>query len=678
MKVSLNWLTDYVDIAIGAAELAAMLTHTGLEVEAEFTETDSDLVFDIEVTSNRPDCLGHIGLAREIAAATGRTLKLPDLANVASAGSVAEHTSVEVLDAEFCPRYTARLIRGVKVAPSPSWLIERLEAVGMRSVNNIVDVTNFVLMEYSQPLHAFDFDTLDGRRIVVRRAIDGEMITAIDGSKHELRSWMGVIADASRPVAVAGVMGGIDTEVSDATVNVLIESAQFDPLTIRRGSRAMGLMSDAGYRFERGVDPVALERASLRACQLILDLAGGELLGGICDVWAAPYQPPTVAMRPARCNMLLGIDVPRDRQLAILDSLGLAPVDAGDTIECTIPPHRADLTREVDLIEEIGRIHGFDKIPTSGAVTHEVTPPAGVEAARKAVGTVLNAAGYFEAVTSSFLDAAEADLFGWANSLAVDPRLRKTNGLLRQGILPSLLRSRKVNQDAGAEDVHLFELSAVFPPAATGSEALPEEYIQLALLTDAAGSDARGAVEAVVRRFNPSARIEARAAAVGGFAPGEAAELILTGPGAPAPDAAIFGVVGRIAPEVADYYGLADAPAAAMVRFDYLQAMGQSTRAYTPLPRFPAIRRDLSIAVDEPVTWEQIAAAVDSAAGDLCENLDYVTTYRGKQVGAGRKSVTMRLTYRHADRTLTHDEVDAAVIAIVAALTAACGAEVRS
>ncbi len=309
MKISLNWLTDYVDVTMPAAELAALLMRIGFPVEG-IEETASDVVLDVEITSNRGDALGHIGIAREISAVTGKPLKLPALDNVPSKGDVAKLTSVQVKNPQFCPRYTARLLRGVKIKPSPSWMVERLEAVGLRAINNVVDATNYVLMEYSQPLHAFDFDKLEGRRIIVRQAVDGEQITAIDGTKHELRDWMGIIADGERPVAVAGVMGGLDTEVSDKTVNVLIESAQFDALSIRRTSRYLTLMSESSYRFERGVDPVLLERASLRACQLILEMGGGELAGGIADVWAKPYEPLHVSLRAARANALLGVEVP--------------------------------------------------------------------------------------------------------------------------------------------------------------------------------------------------------------------------------------------------------------------------------------------------------------------------------------------------------------------------------
>ncbi len=680
MKVSLNWLTDYVDLAMPVAELSALLMRLGLPVEG-IEETDADIALDLEVTSNRPDCLGHIGVARELAAALGQPLKVPDLTKIVAAGGpVGDATSVSVEAPDFCPRYTARLIKGVKVGPSPAWLAERLEAVGLRAINNIVDATNYVLMEYSQPLHAFDYDKLAGGRIVVRRAVDGETITAIDESKHELHGWMGIIADAEKPVAVAGVMGGLDSEVSEQTVNVLIESAQFDPLSIRRASRALNLLSDASYRFERSVDPVALDDASLRACRLILDTAGGELLDGIVDVWADAYEAPSVALRPERTSKLLGIDVPPGRQVEILDSLGLQPKQTDGRIACIIPPHRPDLTREVDLIEEVARVHGFDKIPTGGAVTHEVTTLAPVENARRAAGETLNAAGYFEAITFTFIDEAESALFGWTDSLAVDTRLRKTNGTLRQGLLPSLLRARKANQDAGNEQVSLFELSAAFPPRVAGKDgqALPDEYTQLALLTDGSLQELRGALEAVVRRADPSARLDVRPTEVAGFAKGAAAELALVIGAGEQERAEPFGVLGQVGQAACDHYNLTVTPCGAMVRFDPLIELGQTARSYRPVPRMPAIRRDLSAIVDEPVTWEVITGVVGASGGELMTGVEYVGAYRGKQIGKGRKSLTLRLTYRHAERTLRHEEVDASVEAVVAALKQQVGAELRT
>ena len=462
MKISLNWLTDYVDVSIPVAELSERLKQIGLQVEEQI-DTDTDIVLDLEITSNRGDCLGHLGVAREVAAVLGLEFKPPQIGELPTAGKARNLTAVEVLDPDLCPRYTARVIRGVKVGPSPAWMVERLEAVGLRSINNIVDVTNYVLMEYSQPLHCFDYDKLAENRIVVRRAAGGEQMVSIDETKCELDDSMLVIADAARPVAIAGVMGGLDTEVAEATTNVLIESAQFDPLSIRRTSRKLQLMSESNYRFERGVDPVGVDAASLRACQLILELAGGQLAEGIVDVWAEPFQPRRVALRPERCCAVLGMDVSAERQAEILDHLGLAPEAEDGRIVCTIPSYRADLTREIDLIEEVARVEGFDKIPVADRIAHAVSAETLQTRVRRMAGEALTACGFDEAVTFTFVDRAEAELLGAERIVAVDPLTRRTNNVLRPTLLPNLLRACKTNQDVGNAEVSLFEIAACFP-----------------------------------------------------------------------------------------------------------------------------------------------------------------------------------------------------------------------
>ncbi|HNX26164.1 MAG TPA: phenylalanine--tRNA ligase subunit beta, partial [Phycisphaerae bacterium] len=288
MNTSINWLKQYVDTDLSPEQLAELFTGIGLNCDGVEIQ-DSDAVLDLEVTSNRPDCLGHIGIARELAAATGKELRLPKVSLPAGKGNINEITSVTVEAPELCPRYTARVIKNVKIGPSPKWLTDYLTAVGIRCINNVVDITNYILMEYSQPLHSFDFDRLDGKRIIVRRARKGEKIVSIDETTCELTDEMLVIADAKKPVAIAGIMGGLNSEVTDSTRNILLESARFDPLCIRRTSRALNLMSDSNYRYERGVDPVMLDEASRRACQLICELAGGEMAEGVVDVWANPF-----------------------------------------------------------------------------------------------------------------------------------------------------------------------------------------------------------------------------------------------------------------------------------------------------------------------------------------------------------------------------------------------------
>ena len=670
MKISLNWLTDYVDVSLPTAELAEVFKRIGLPVE-ETIETDTDIVLDLEVTSNRGDCLGHLGVARELAAATGKPFKPPQIGDLPTDSRASELTRIDVLDADLCPRYTARVIRGVKVGPSPAWMVERLEAVGMRSINNVVDATNYVLMEYSQPLHSFDYDKLDENRIVVRRATGGEMMVSIDETKCELDDSMLVIADARKPVAIAGVMGGLNTEVAESTVNVLIESAQFDPLSVRRTSRKLQLMSDSNYRFERGVDPVAIDEASLRACQLIVASGGGKVAEGLVDVWARPHTPAKVAMRPKRCDAVLGIEIPPGRQEEILAGLGLAPVRADDGFVCTIPSYRADLSREIDLIEEVGRIHGYDKIPVGARVTHAVVPDTPATRIRRLAGETLAMAGFDEAVTFTFVDDAEAELFGHARHVAVDKLTRKTTNVLRPTLLPSLLAAGKTNQDVGNDEVCLFEIAACFPAAEGERQGkLPDEYTELAMVSTDDLPELRGALETLVQRLAPQASLTVSPHAHPHLAEGRGATVLL--------DGKAIGAIGQISEKIQHHYGLERPIAAAAVRFQPLIDAAQLVRTYEPLPRFPSVRRDLSIIVDEPVTWQQFSEAIAGIDQPLRQVLDYVTTYRGKPVPAGRKSVTVALEYRAADRTLRGEEVDSQVEEILAALRKDFSAELRA
>jgi phenylalanyl-tRNA synthetase beta chain len=672
MKISLNWLTDYVDITVSAKELGERMTNVGVNCDA-IDESGGDIVFTFDVTSNRPDWLGHVGMAREVSAATGANFHPPVLKNPPGKGNVADLTSVEVLDAQLCPRYTARLIRGVKVGPSPEWLVERLAAVGMRSINNIVDVTNFVLLEYSQPLHSFDFDKLAGGRIVVRRAQDGEIMTAIDGTKCKLDSNMLVIADAQKPVAIAGIMGGLDSEVGAATVNVLIESAQFDPLNTRRTSRKLGLMSESNYRFERGVDVVALERASMRACELILELAGGELVGGIVDVWAKPYVAPQVALRPERTSAIMGFDIPAGRQVELLKRLGLSPRLEGGRIVCTVPSFRRDIQREIDLVEEVARLEGYDKIPMGSKVTHSVKAEPLPQRTRKQVTSLLTACGYDEAVTFTFVDRPEAEAFCDQPPLNVDPVNRKTNNVLRPSLLPSLLRACKINQDAGTTDVSLFEISAVFPPG--GESGLPREYTQVGLVTTGDLHDLhdlrdlRGAIETLIARVCLGTKLEIVESDIKGFAAGAAAKVML--------DGQEIGGLGMIDAKVRHDLGLESEIAGGWVSFNVLLEKAGRVAVYQPVPRFPAVKRDLSLIVDESVTWKQLQQAIESVRQPMRAGLDYVTTYRGKPIPAGRKSMTATLVYRASEGTLRSEQVDAEVAQVVEALKKSLGAELR-
>jgi len=431
----------------------------GLNVESQKTVGD-DRAIDVEITSNRPDCLGHIGIAREAAVLCGSALKVPEpnpktaTAKTASA-KTADATSVVVECLDLCPQYFARVIRGVKVGPSPAWLRKRLEAIGVASINNVADVTNYVLMECGQPLHAFDFDRLHGRRIIVRRARPGEKLLAINQRTYDLQPGMCVIADADHPVGLGGVMGGLETEIGPTAKNVLIESANFSPMSVRNTARKLALHSDASYRFERGIDVAQLDWASRRCCQLILELAGGELLDGAAFAGnAIDHDRPRISLRFARIRQILGIDVPANEAVRILASLGIEPVGtpSSDGCEFVPPSWRRDVLREIDLIEEVARIYGYDKIPQDVPVPLKVSAKTLRDRVTESARTVLTSVGFFEAVTMSFVSEDLANLFqprGPVPKLTVDHSSRKHENVLRQSLIPSLLMSRQVNQRQG-------------------------------------------------------------------------------------------------------------------------------------------------------------------------------------------------------------------------------------
>ncbi|MEX0817949.1 MAG: phenylalanine--tRNA ligase subunit beta, partial [Pirellulaceae bacterium] len=450
--------------------MMAGLNHEGTE------SVDDDLAIDLEVTSNRPDCLGHLGVAREAAVLFGKALTIPKPAPAEGAASVADLVSVRIACPELCYRYTARVIRGVKIGPSPDWLVSRLKTIGIASVNNVVDITNYVLMECGQPLHAFDLAKLAGPEIIVREARQGEEFLAIDHKTYTLEPGMCVIADASRAVALGGVMGGADSEVSEATVDLLIESAEFSPVSIRGTARSLNLHSPSSHRFERGLDPVGVDWASRRCCEMILDLAGGELAAGVIDVGRERVKPEPVVLRLSQLKRILGIDVPANEVQRILTALGIELVRAGaDTAEVIPPSWRRDLTREIDLVEEIARIHGYDKIPEDAAVPMCPSHRSDADRVLGKVRHALTATGFDEALTASVVTESWTKAFSpWTTAKplrSLTPTLKGADRL-RLSLIPSLLDVRKMNESVSNPVIELFETARIYLPS---DEALPIE-----------------------------------------------------------------------------------------------------------------------------------------------------------------------------------------------------------
>jgi phenylalanyl-tRNA synthetase beta chain len=576
--------------------------------------------------------------------------------------------SVRIDSPQLCPHYTARLIQGVQIRPSPPFIAQRLIACGLRPINNVVDVTNYVLLEMGQPLHAFDFGHVGGGQIIVRNSVAGEKLLTLDGHQQTLTPDMLVIADATRPLALAGIMGGKDSEVNERTVDVLLESARFDPLSIRRTSRALSLRSDSSYRFERGIDPTLPVRASLRAAELILQTAGGKLARGLVAAGADGFAPKTLSLRLSRLESLLGILIPPDEVVAALGRLHLSPKLQGDKIELQVPSWRLDLNIEADLIEEVARLIGYDRLPSRQEIAIRVSPPDRAAQVLETMRQTLVAAGFFEAVTFSFVsDALKEDFFpAGSHALRADPSVRKADAILRPSILPGLLEAVRRNHANGTPRALLFESGSVFFAKPDGG---PDERRMLALVGGADWHEMRGVVECLLNKLDAHKPIHFAAARRTGFAAGACAEVQW--------DGKPIGFAGLIDRAIAEKLSLKQPPMAAELDLFRLLAGAAPVAKLTPLPQFPPARRDLSLVLDEGVAYEQIERTLRDAAPANLEEIEYVTTFRGKPLEAGKKSVSVTLVFRAASGTLTGEQVESAVAVAFAAAAEKLGATLR-
>jgi phenylalanyl-tRNA synthetase beta chain len=599
----------------------------------------ADTVFDIEVTPNRPDWLSVIGIAREVSALTGNPLKLPQISLTESAESTESLTSVRLEAPDLCPRYTARVIRGVKIGPSPAWLKQVLEKLGMRAINNVVDVTNYVMMECGQPLHAFDYNLLGEHRIVVRRAVNGEQFVAIDDSKHELSGEMLVIADAARAVALAGVMGGKNSEINDASTDVLLESAWFLPSNVRKTSKKLGLSSEASYRFERGADIDGVVWASNRATQLIHQLAGGQIARGIVDALAKPIETRRVKCRYAQVNRLLGIEVPPETVKKIFVGLGLSVVkDEPMSCHVEVPTFRVDLEREADLIEEVCRIYGVEKIPArmqpSNAAVSEF------DAKWDAIGRVrqvLTALGFHEAMNQTLVSEGDLKL---QNPLSADQQA------LRSSLVPGLLGNLRTNVSRHQFDVKLFEIGRVF--AADGKESL---HLALAVTgRRSPQSWETGAREAKLDYYDLKGALE---------------------------ELGVEAVIQQIPAAQAKKLDLRDAVFVAEMELEPLLASARGEKQFRELPKFPAVVRDVALVVDESIEHAAIMAEIEKSQNKFLERVELFDIFRGGSIPTGKKSMAYSLMFRAVDRTLTDAEVNEAHERIKRQLQQALKCEIR-
>jgi phenylalanyl-tRNA synthetase beta chain len=671
MKALYSWICEHLDGAADPDTMAGRLTLAGLNVEVRDEHGSADEVWDVDVTTNRPDAMNHRGMAREAATAGCGTLR-PLAAGVAEgAAAVSELASLVVEDAAGCPRYCARVIRGVKVAPSPEWLAARLEACGVRPINNVVDATNYVLLDLGQPLHAFDLATLSGRQIRVRRARAGETMTTLDGVARTFAPEDVLICDGARAVAVAGVMGGAATEISAATRDVLLESAYFDPIAVRRTARRLDLSTEASRRFERGADRAMARHAVDAVAALIVRVAGGEVAAGVLDSAPELPSPRTITLSLLRLAAFAGCAIPGERATAILAALELAPQRNGDAVTCTVPAHRVDLELPEDLYEEVLRHFGYDNVPS--ALPAEASAPGArlgswplTERARNA----LAAAGLAEAVTYSFA-AAEVETATAASPLAARgdavPVLNPISSrlaVMRRSLLAGLLEAVAGNLRRGVARVALGEVGRAY--FATGAHPREEERLAIALAGDVGPWDAprpldfldlKGVVEAVLDGLG-IAGATWRPASAGVLAGGEGAEVTVGG--------AVVAVAGRLADPLATLLEL-DAPAW-VAELDLAAAVAPAVPAFQALPRFPAVAADLTIRHRLALPYAELVAAIRRDGPPWIEEVAPIARYRGEGVASDEVKTTVRIVYRHAERSLTQDEVNAAHFTLMDAL----------
>jgi phenylalanyl-tRNA synthetase beta chain len=664
-------------------ELGLSEDHSGIMILPEGTAPGrplsrilglEDTLLEVNITPNRGDCLSHLGIARELAAIYDRPLRLPAVSLDREGLEIQGQTSVTLLEPDHCPRYAARLIRGVTVGPSPRWLRQRLESVGLRSISNIVDITNWVLLETGQPLHAFDYDLLAENRIVVRTARPNEPFTTLDGVPRVLSSDMLVIADGQKAVALAGIMGGLDSEIRNETRNVLLESAFFDPVSIRRTAKKLGLSTEASVRFERGVDLDGILPAADRAARLMQELGGGTVVPGVVDQYPRPVSSSPITLDVAQAGRFLGIKISMDQALDIGRRLGLPMVRKDqDRIEVRPPAFRRDLSRPVDLMEELARLIGYDRIPSTyprGASTAAKEPPT--LSLRRRIEEILTGLGFDQIITYSFIAEKWAAFFSPSDAapgkppyLALSNPLSEDQAVMRTSLLPGLLSTLKRNLDQRNLNLRIFEVGNVFYPAAE-PEQLPRENTRLGVLWSgkrypesfhqkgelADFYDLKGVVEGLLEALQVQGATLAPVNNRPGYGPEQAVRIV-----APAGNLREIGEMGEIAPAVRDLFGFREGAYVLDLDLDQCARAIQETPTFKPWPRYPEIARDIALILDEPVTWKAIQDEIHSLNQPLIEALELFDLYRGKPIPAGKKNLGIRLHYRSAEQTLTDEMV---------------------
>jgi phenylalanyl-tRNA synthetase beta chain len=686
MKLVYNWLKEFVDVTAPAPDLRAKLSLAGVAIDS-IEETPAGPVLDAEVTANRPDCLGHIGVAREVAAIYRLPVKAVDPKLKESGEKVESTTRVDIETPDLCGRYTARVLRNVKVQPSPDWLRQRLEAIGEKSINNVVDVTNYVMFELGQPMHAFDLDKLSEKRIVVRRAKAGEKIRTLDNAERTLTKDMCVIADASRPVAIAGVMGGGDSEIGFATRNILIESAWFAPISVRRTSKALGLRTEASYRFERGADLEMAELASRRAAELIQQVAGGELLSGVVDGY--PKREPTLKIDLSRAELMrvMGSDVP-DRDIEeILTALGFQPKLTGSGASaawhCTQPSWRQDVTRGIDLIEEVARHYGYEKfparLPPAKQPAHRLPHAVAMDRLRERIIGL----GYQEIVAIPIVDTARDEIFrpGGVTPAIIGNPLAEDAAVMRSSGVVSMISALEWNLNRGQRNLRLFEIGKRY-------ELRDGEPVETAVLTlGATGLAREKSIHEPAREFS-FADLKGDLDRIGQLAghfqwsTQTPAWLNAARSAKPAFDKEhSVGIAGQLARRIADQLKLRQDIFLAELALEPLLVGIETARAalkFKAIPRFPAVERDFALMLSDGTAFSQVESAIRALGIPELQSVEAADLFRGGQIPPGKFSLMIRAIFQSAEATLTDAQINDFSSRIVSTLEKELGATLRA
>jgi len=669
MKINYKWLQDFVtlgELGVTIEEIGCVLTDLGLNVE-EIENLDDNFVLDIEVTTNRSDCLNHLGIAREIAAHYRIPVNSVDVFFSENKKKTTSLSSdIQIDNADLCPRYTGRVITDLKVEESPNWLKSRLESVGQRPINNVVDITNYVMLAIGQPLHAFDYEKLEENRIVVRTVKSGESLNFLDGVQRQLNSSMLAICDAQRPVALAGIMGGQETEVSVETSTIFLESAYFDPGSIRRTAKYLGLTTEASFRFERGADPEMTDKALNYACHLLQEISGGVLAGPILDEYPSPYSKTSIVLRSERISRLAGLSVDQEFIADVLPRLefGLSPNSKEGVWQVSVPSFRSDVKMEVDLIEEVARHYGYDQIKSTYPVTSGIGKFLSTRNHDRIITRKLAGLGFYEAFNYVFANPSKEAMF-WNSSFSmveISNPLTEEDTHLRISLIPGLLRTLERNLNHGNQDVRLFEFGRVFVPG-NGDLQEVQEISKLALVATGlfyqpfwdqfddqfSFYHLKGVVESLLDSLDQQGTFEAISNV--DFLHANVSSRVSIGE-------KLLGVMGEVAPEIQEAYRFRQSVFVAEFSLSPLYGKPLQEPQYFSFGRFPSVEQDLSFLVDNKLEYAKILNAVEELNISDLQGIKLIDLYQGPTLPQGKASLSIRLTFANSERTLTQDEVN--------------------